>query len=127
MIAYIMCWEERPAEYKTVSKQVLAGSAGENVVDVPAKYTTVKVQRLVSPARVEEKIIPPVYKTISVQKLISPARVEEAVVPAVYKSISEKKLIRAGGFTEWVEILCAADTTPGVVRRVQQAIERQRL
>lgn len=120
---YIMCWEERAAEYKTVSKQIASGGAGESVVEVPAKYTTIKVQRLVSPARVEEKIIPPVYKTVSVQKIISPARVNEEVIPAVYKSINEKKLIRAGGFTEWVEILCASDTTPGVVRRVQQALK----
>ncbi|MFK7904846.1 MAG: peptidoglycan-binding protein [Chitinophagales bacterium] len=119
---YVMCWEEIAAKYKTVSKQVLANPGSSNSVEIPAEYKTIKKRVLVSPATVREVEVPAEYTTIKKRVLASPARSEEVLIPAEYKTVDEKQLVRAGGFTQWVEILCAADTTPGVIRRVQQAL-----
>ncbi len=120
---YVMCWEEIPAKYKTVSKQVLANPGSSNSVEIPAEYKTITKRVLVTPATVREEMIPAEYTTIKKRVLASPARSEEVLIPAEYKTVDEKQLVRAGGFTQWVEILCAADTTPGVIRRVQQALK----
>ena len=143
---YVLCWVERPAEYKTVTKQILADGGGENVVDVPAQYKTVTRRVLKTPATTKETIIPAQYKTITKKVLRTPASVREEVipaqyktitkrvlkssarteavtVPAEYKTITEKRLVRSGGYTQWVEILCAQDTNSGVVRQVQQALK----
>jgi len=120
---YVMCWEEIAAKYKTVSKQVLANPGSSNSVEIPAEYKTIKKRVLVSPATVREVEVPAEYTTIKKRVLASPARSEEVLIPAEYKTVDEKQLVRAGGFTQWVEILCAADTTPGVIRRVQQALK----
>ncbi len=122
---YVMCWEEIPAKYKTVSKQVLANPGSSNVVEIPAEYKTIKKRVLVSPATVREVEVPAEYTTIKKRILVSPASTNEVLIPAEYKTVNEQQLVRAGGFTQWVEILCAADTTPGVIRRVQQALKDQ--
>ncbi len=96
---YIMCWEEVPAEYKTVSKRVLVKPAQTNEVEIPA-----------------------VYKTITKKVLVSPARTEEITIPAEYKNVKKKVLVRKGGYTEWVEILCNESTTPSIIRAVQRAL-----
>ncbi len=120
---YVMCWEEIAAKYKTVSKQVLANPGSSNSVEIPAEYRTIKKRVLVSPATVREVPVPAEYTSIKKRVLVSPARTEEVLIPAEYKTVNEQQLVRAGGFTQWVEILCAADTTPGVVRKVQQALK----
>ena len=143
---YVLCWVERPAEYKTVTKKMLASSGGEQVIDVPAVYKTVTKKVLKTPATTKETIIPAQYKTITKKVLVEPARTEEAVVPAQYKTITrrviktparvdevvipaEYKRIPSwitsdyGGFTDWVEVLCQKDTNSGVVRQIQQALK----
>lgn len=39
-----------------------------------------------------------------------------------YDIVEEKRLVSSGGYTEWVEILCAAKTSDSVVRNVQKAL-----
>lgn len=120
---YVMCWEEIPAKYKTITKQVLSNPGSSNVVEIPAEYKTIQKRVLVSPATVREVEVPAEYTTIKKRILVSPASTNEVLIPAEYKTVNEQQLVRAGGFTQWVEILCAADTTPGVIRRVQQALK----
>ncbi len=120
---YIMCWEEVPAKYKTVSKQMLVTPSEENVTVIPAEYKNVTKRILSSPATVKEVVIPAEYKTITKKVLVTPASTDEISIPAEYKTVTEKKLVRAGGFTRWVEILCASDTNTGSVRSVQQALK----
>lgn len=120
---YVMCWEEVPAKYKTVTKRVIANPGETKVVEIPAEYKTITKKVLVSPATVQETEIPAEYKTITIQVLVSPASTDEVTVPAEYKTITERRLVRAGGYTKWVEILCAEKTNLSTVRMVQQALK----
>ena len=38
------------------------------------------------------------------------------------KSINRRVIVKEGGFTEWKEIVCAADVTPKLYKRLQQAL-----
>ena len=60
-----MCLEEVPAEYKTVTKQVLKSPATTRLVQVPAEYKTVQVKKLVSPAKENRIPIPAEYQTVT--------------------------------------------------------------
>ncbi len=119
---YVMCWEEVPAEYKTVSKQVLARPAETQTTEIPAEYKTVTRRVLKRPATVDEVDIPAEYKTITRQVLKVPERTDEVVIPAEYKTVTEKQLVKTGGFTRWTEILCAEKTTSNKVVEVQRAL-----
>ena len=84
----IMCLEEVPAEYKTVTKQVLRSSGTTNMIPVPAKYKTVKRKKLVSPA--EEKRIP---------------------IPAEYDTVT-KTVLESDGRMAWREVMCETNAPP---------------
>ncbi len=71
-----------PAEYRTLTRQVVATPASVRTVEVPATYKTVKTRVVSSPARTEEIVIPATYKTVSTQVVDTPARSREIPVPA---------------------------------------------
>lgn len=71
----IMCLVEVPAEYKTVTKQVIATPATIKKIEIPAKYKTVNVRELVTAASQTVTKIPATYKTVSKQKIVSDATV----------------------------------------------------
>lgn len=70
----IMCLVEFPAEYKTITRQVVKTPATKKLIQVPAEFNTVKVKKLVHPA--EEKHIPILaeYQTLERTVLTSPGR-----------------------------------------------------
>jgi len=119
---YIMCWEEVPAKYKTVTKKVLVSGGDSDVIEIPAEYKTVTKKVVSVPATVKEVVIPAEYKTITKRVLASPASTETVSIPAEYKTVSDRRLVRAGGFTRWVEIVCASDMNSDLIRRVQRAL-----
>ena len=86
----IMCLEEVPAEYKTVTKQVLRSSGTTNMVQVPAEYKTVKRKKLVTPA--EEKRIP---------------------IPAEYDTVT-KTVLESDGRMAWREVMCETNAPPAL-------------
>lgn len=83
-----------PAEYVTITKEVLV-KEGE-LVDNPCagRKQTVKVKTLVKPAEVKECIIPPKYAEIDVAEVVGSADVEFKTIPAVYKSIKRLVLVK---------------------------------
>ncbi|MCU5784414.1 hypothetical protein MA04_03714 [Alcanivorax balearicus MACL04] len=132
----------KPAEYRTVSEQVLVRPAyttwkkgrgpieridqatGEIMclVEVPAEYKTVQRKELVQPERVEEVTIPAEYKTIEVVKQVEPPQTHKQVIPAQYRDVPKQVKVTDADM-EWREILCETNTTPDVVRRLQQALK----
>ena len=108
---------------KTVTKKVLVSGGDSDISEIPAEYQTVSKRVLRTPATVKEVVIPAEYKTITKRVLTSPARDETIEIPAEYKTISDRKLVRAGGFTRWVEIVCAGDTNSDLIRQVQRALK----
>lgn len=122
---YIMCYEVKPAEYKTITKQELISAARTRSIEIPAEYKTVTKRVLKTPATVREVAIPAEYKTVSKRVLVNPASKREIAVPAQFVNVQEKRLIQEGGYTEWTEVLCAAKTSDSIVKQVQRELKRK--
>ncbi len=120
---YIMCWEEVPAKYETIFKQVLAEPAKTEVIEIPAEYRTETRRVLKSPARVDEVTIPAEYATITKTVVKSPARVDEQIIPAEYKSIPLQIIADTGKYTDWVEVLCEEKRTTYTISQLQQYLK----
>lgn len=117
----IMCLVEVPAEYKTVTKKVLK-TAATTVNDVsPARYETVSTRVVDVPASTREIVIPAVYDTVKVRKLVRLASTNSVEIPAEYRTVPTRKLVQDSSL-EWREILCETNTSPGLIRRVQIAL-----
>ena len=121
---YVMCWEEKPAVYRTVNKQVLVSQATTRSIDQPAEYRTITKRILKSPASVRTVEVPAEYRTITKRVLVNPAGKREITIPAKYDTYREKVLVKQGGYTEWTEILCADKTTSYTVTAIQRSLKR---
>lgn len=119
----IMCLVEVPAEYKTVTKKVVKTAATTVQETIPAKYKTVTRKVVDKPATTREIVVPAKYETIKVRQLVSEGRSNAVEIPAEYKKVSTRKLVKDSSL-EWREILCDTNTTPGVVARLQRALNK---
>ncbi len=86
----IMCLKEFPAEYKTITKQVLKTPMTITKVPVPAEYKTIKVQKLVAPS--SEKRIP---------------------IPARYQTVT-KTVLKSSGQMAWKSVICETNAPKAV-------------
>ncbi|MEL6945116.1 MAG: OmpA family protein, partial [Bacteroidota bacterium] len=102
----VLCYVERPAEYRNVSTQTLASDATTRTTAKGGRTITVEVQELVEAARVEEVVIPAEYRTITKKVLVSDEAVEEITVPAEYSNVSTQNMVAKGGIKVWEEIEC---------------------
>ena len=136
-----------PAQYETVSEQVLIKEASVKLVPVPAEYETITEKVLVKEAATKIVTKPPVYKTETERVMVSAAygewvRKKRAPncfsqnpvdchvmcwveVPAKYKNITKKVLVEPGR-EEVVEIPAEYKTvtrrvlkTPATVKEVE--------
>lgn len=81
----IMCLVEVPAEYQTVTRQVVKTPADVRYEDIPAEYQTVKKTVLKSAATTRTVQIPAEYAEREVKKLVKPATTVTKVVPVDYE------------------------------------------
>ncbi len=81
-----------PAEYRTVTRRVVATPATTRTVDIPAEYKTVTKRIVSAPATIQTVDIPAEYKTIQKQILVKGSTKNE---PAQFKTISEQVMIKA--------------------------------
>lgn len=139
-----MCFHEhyQPAEYRSVTQEILVSEATQVLSAVEAQYEWVEEQVLVQEAsnRIEE--VPAVFETVTEQILDVPAhtiwkkgtgpiqRIDEATgeimclveVPATYKTIT-KRVLKAPATTRTVEIPAVYDTVK-VKRKLADASQR---
>ncbi len=71
-----------PAEYRSLTRQIVDTAATVRTVEVPATYKTVKTRVVSRPARTEEILIPATYKAVIAQVVDTPASSREIAVPA---------------------------------------------
>ena len=88
-----MCLEEVPAEYKTVTKQILRAPGTTNMVDVPAEYKIVKVQKLMTPAQEKRIQIPEQYETIHKTVLVSKGHMAWQTVMCQTNATSDRQVM----------------------------------
>ena len=117
----IMCLVEIPAEYKSVSRQVLKTPATTRSISVPAEYKTITRQAVDTSATTRSVKIPAEYGTVKVRKLVEATKERRIAIPAVYQTVSKTEQI-SEGHLEWRAILCETNTTPGLVTRIQNAL-----
>lgn len=103
-----------PAEYRTVSIQVVDKPASVRTVEVPATSKTVKTTVVVKPATTEEIVIPAVYETVTRRVVDQPPTTREIVVPAVVRTV-EKRVVDTPATTRKVPVPAVYET---VRRRV---------
>ncbi len=101
------CYKGYPAEFITVSTEVMAVDASTTKTPIGSKNATYTKRVLLEPARVVEEIIPAEYKTITKTVLDKDAYTVEETVPAVTKTVTKEVLKEKGGLTTWREVECA--------------------
>jgi hypothetical protein len=79
-----------PAEYHTVTRQVIDQPATVRVLEVPGSTKVVKRRVVVTPARTEEVVILATYKTVTREVIDTPASTREFDVPAEYKTVERR-------------------------------------
>lgn len=94
-----LCLKESPAVFKHVTKTVLKSPATSKRIEIPAEYKTVRVRKITEAG--QERRIPVDAKIEKVTKKVK---------------VAEERL-------EWRPILCDTNTTPDLVKRVQQALK----
>ena len=142
----ILCLVEVPAQYSTVTRQVIDTAAMAREVEVPAEYTTVKKTVIKTPATTREVEIPAEfsvvkktviktvpttrevevpaeYRTVTVKKMVTPAREAKIEIPAEYEEVT-KQVVKTPATSEWREILCDTNATPQTLVSLQQALKR---
>jgi len=117
----IMCLVEVPAVYKTVRKQIMTTPPTTKEVMIPAQYKTVKKRVLIAEPRIERVTIPAEYKTVKVKTLLEPARTIVKKIPAEYATVT-RTVKTTEGHLEWKRILCETNTTPDVIKKIQNAL-----
>ena len=118
----VYCLVEVPAEYKTVSKQVLRTAASFRYEDVPAEYTTITKSVLKTPETIRTTEVPAEYAERDVVKMIHPPVEKHIPVAAEYTEV-DNKVLASQGQEEWHQILCAANATPAKVTEIQTALK----
>lgn len=125
------CFHEHvvPAQYQTVTEQVVAAEASTKINTIPAQYEWAEERVLVSDASYRVEEVPAVYETVTEKVVDVPAhtiwkkgtgpiqRIDEATgeimclveVPATYKTIT-KRVLKSGPTTRRVEIPAQYDT-----------------
>ena len=79
-----------PAEYRTLTRQVVENPASVRMVEIPATTKTVKSTTVTSPAHTSEITIPATYKTVSRQIVNTPASSNEIAVPAESRTMKRQ-------------------------------------
>jgi len=109
------------AQYTNRTYQKLASPATTTSNSIEAKYTNRTYKKLASPATTNSTAVEARYENRTYQKVTAPTT-NTIDVEAQYKTVTKRQLVKPGGFTEWKEVVCDADITPDLYRRVQTAL-----
>lgn len=89
-----------PAQYKTVTENVLTKDAAERIEIIPAKYTTAQENVLIKEASTKLEIIPAVYEEVQERVVVKPATQKIVEVPAKYDTVTEQ-VVETPAHTAW--------------------------
>lgn len=103
-----------PAQYQTVSRQVVDQPPAVRTVEVPATYKKVKTRVVVTPATTQEVVIPAIYETATRQVVDQAPSTREVSIPAVYKTV-ERKVVDQPASTRKIPVPAVYET---ITRRV---------
>ncbi len=101
------CYKGYPAEYTTVSTQVLANDASATKTVGSVKNASYTKRVMLAPATVVEEVVPAEYATITKTVLDKDAYTVEETVAAVTKTVTKEVMKTKGGLTTWKEVECS--------------------
>lgn len=107
----VLCLVEVPAEYRTITRQVVKQAETTRDEIIPAETTTVTRQVIDQAARVVEHQVPATYKSVRVTTIVQPERTETITIPATYTTVTKQRLITESHF-EWREVNCQPEAGP---------------
>ncbi len=125
-----------PAQFRTITENVIKRAASEKVDIVPAKFTQVDEPILVKAASTRIETSPPVLDWIEERVMVKPETRRMEQVPAAYDTVSERVLVKPATMV-WKkgrgpiqkideatgEILCLVEE-PAVYKDVQKTVVR---
>jgi hypothetical protein len=103
----VLCLVQVPAEYKTITKQVLETPGRTVDVPYPPETTVITRQVVDVPAHVEKRDIPGETKVIKI-KICTPDKVVSETIPPEYKTVTKVKTVSPSKF-EWKTVDCKTD------------------
>lgn len=113
-------YEEIPAEYTTTKKTVLKTPATTRTVEVPAEYAEREVTKLVKPATTATKVVPVDYWR-EVMTMVTPATEKRVPVPAQYEMVDQQVVVSPAQ-EYWEQIVCEVNATPEKIAEIQNAL-----
>ncbi len=92
----------------------------------PAQYRTITKTIVATPASTKETEIPAVYKDITVTKLVTPAEVKRIVIPETYQSLTKRDMVSPSS-VQWKKVVCQSSMGTSTLRAVQTALKNEGL
>lgn len=107
------------------AQQAVDPGAGDILclVEVPAEYRTVTSEVLATPATTREIQVPAEYQTVTVRKMVTPARTTTVEIPAEYETVT-RQVVKSTANTEWRGVLCDNNATPATLAGLQQSLRK---
>jgi hypothetical protein len=101
----VLCLIEVPAEYRSVTRQVLKTPGHTVEMTIPGETQVITRQVIDQPAHVERREIPAEYGSISIRVVTTPERTETYTVPATFKYVIKTRVVTDSRF-DWREYEC---------------------
>jgi hypothetical protein len=101
----VLCLVEVPAEYRSITRQVLKTPGHTVTMTIPGESRTITRQIIDQPAHVEKREIPAEYSTVTIRVITTPERTETYTVPATYKYVTKTRVLVSSHF-DWREYEC---------------------
>jgi len=111
-------WVAKDAEVEELAKP----TGKTACLDVPpAEFKSITKQMLVEPATAVAANQPPEYVTLPVEELVSAATERRIAIPARTRTVTSR-VETAPGQLEWRQVLCETDMTRGNILDIQKAL-----
>jgi hypothetical protein len=117
----VICLIESPAQYETVSVQVLDQAARTETRTIPAVYKIVERTVVDVAAHTRSVSIPVEYATIEVRQLLEAERTERRTVDPQYTMIS-REIESSAAYTQWERVLCQDSIAPALAFEIEQRL-----
>ncbi|NTV93836.1 MAG: peptidoglycan-binding protein [Thiobacillus sp.] len=114
-------YEDIPAEYTTIKKTVLKTPATTRTIEVPAEYGEREITKLVKPTTTVTKVVPVDYMR-EVMTMVTPATEKRVPVPAEYTTVQQQVQVSPAQ-EYWAQILCDVNATPEKIAEIQKALQ----
>jgi hypothetical protein len=113
-----------PAEYTTVTREVIDSPARTVKRVIPARTETITRKVLLEPAKAVRREIPAVYANVKLARVEQPAKVVTTQQPAKIQNIAVEQTVRSE-LVVAMPALCEASVSPATIEQLQHRLQQQ--